>query len=165
MLPEAIGLGGPLSCLNEARYGIVWGAAGAARSCLEAALDYSQSRVQFGQPIAAFQLTQKKLADMLVDTTQSSLLAVRLGQLKDAGRLRPEQVSLGKLANVDAALRVARTARTVLAANGITLEYPVLRHANNLESVLTYEGTAEIHALTLGAALTGKSAFRREETP
>jgi glutaryl-CoA dehydrogenase len=162
-LPEARGLRGPLACLNEARYGIVWGAAGAGRACLEAAVEYSATRIQFDQPIGAFQLTQRKLADMLVDVTQSSLLALRLGRLKDAERLRPEQVSLGKLANVDAALRVARTARTVLGANGITLEYPVLRHANNLESVLTYEGTAEVHALTIGAALTGISAFRREE--
>jgi glutaryl-CoA dehydrogenase len=160
MLPEAAGLKGPLSCLTEARYGIVWGVVGAARACLEAAVEYSRTRVQFDRPIGAFQLTQQKLADMLVDVTRSNLLALQLGRLKEAGRLRPEQVSLGKLANVDAALRVARSARTVLGANGITLEYPVLRHANNLESVLTYEGTAEVHALTLGAALTGISAFR-----
>jgi glutaryl-CoA dehydrogenase len=160
MLPEARGLRGPLSCLNEARYGIVWGAAGAARACLEAAVEYATTRIQFDRPIGAFQLTQRKLADMLVAVTHANLLALRLGALKDAGELRPEQVSLGKLANVDAALAVARSARTVLGANGITLEYPVLRHANNLESVLTYEGTAEVHALTLGAALTGTAAFR-----
>jgi len=160
VLPEAHGLRGPLSCLNEARYGIVWGAVGAARACLEAAVDYSTTRIQFDQPIAAFQLTQSKLADMLVDVNRANLVAFQLGRLKEAERLRPEHVSLGKLANVNAALRVARTARTVLGANGITLEYPVLRHANNLESVLTYEGTAEVHALTLGAALTGIPAFR-----
>jgi glutaryl-CoA dehydrogenase len=159
-LPEARGLRGPLSCLNEARYGIVWGAVGAARACLEAAVDYSATRIQFDQPIAAFQLTQSKLADMLVDVNRANLVAFQLGRLKEAERLRAEHVSLGKLANVDAALRVARTARTVLGANGITLEYPVLRHANNLESVLTYEGTAEVHALTLGAAVTGIPAFR-----
>jgi glutaryl-CoA dehydrogenase len=159
-LPEARGLRGPLSCLNEARYGIVWGAVGAARACLEATVDYSATRIQFDQPIAAFQLTQSKLADMLVDVNRANLVAFQLGRLKEAERLRPEHVSLGKLANVDAALRVARTARTVLGANGITLEYPVLRHANNLESVLTYEGTAEVHALTLGAAVTGIPAFR-----
>ena len=160
MLPEAAGLRGPLACLNEARYGIVWGVVGAARACLEAAIDYSQTRIQFERPIGGFQLTQQKLADMLVDVTNGNLLALQLGRLKEAGTLRPEHVSLGKLANVNAALRVARVARTVLGANGITLEYPVLRHANILESVLTYEGTAEVHALTLGNALTGIPAFR-----
>jgi glutaryl-CoA dehydrogenase len=160
MLPEAVGLRGPLACLNEARYGIAWGVVGAARACLEAAIDYSRTRIQFERPIGAFQLTQQKLADMLVDVTNGNLLALQLGRLKEAGVLRPEHVSLGKLANVNAALRVTRAARTVLGGNGITLEYPVLRHAINLESVLTYEGTAEVHALTLGHALTGIAAFR-----
>jgi glutaryl-CoA dehydrogenase len=160
VLPGVVGLKGPLSCLNEARYGIVWGAVGAARTCFEAALEYSQSRMAFGKPIAGFQLTQAKLASMLVEMTRAQLLALQLGRLKDAGVLRPDQVSLGKLANVNAALAVAREARTVLGANGITLEYPVMRHANNLESVLTYEGTAEIHALAIGSALTGISAYR-----
>jgi glutaryl-CoA dehydrogenase len=158
-LPGATTLRGPLSCLNEARYGIVWGAAGAARACYEAALDYALTREQFGRPIAGFQLTQHKLADMAVKVAQSTMLAHRLGRLKDSGRLRPEHVSLGKYHNVAAALEVARTARTVLGANGVTLEYPVLRHANNLESVLTYEGTHEIHTLVLGQALTGIAAF------
>ncbi|MBX5468959.1 MAG: acyl-CoA dehydrogenase family protein [Thermoleophilaceae bacterium] len=160
MLPEARGLRGPLSCLSEARYGIVWGAMGAARSCYEAALEYSTTREQFGRPIGGFQLTQKKLADMVVEVGRGTLLAHHLGRLKDEGRLTPEQVSFGKLANVDAALRVARSARTVLGANGVTLEYPVIRHENNLESVLTYEGTAEVHSLVLGQALTGISAYR-----
>jgi glutaryl-CoA dehydrogenase len=160
MLPEADSLKGPLSCLNEARYGIVWGAIGAARACFEAALEYSQERVQFDQPIAAFQLVQRKLAAMAVEVNRGALLALHLGRLKDAGQLRPEQVSLGKLANVDAALDVARTARQVLGANGVTLEYPVIRHMNNLESVVTYEGTADIHALVVGGALTGIQAFR-----
>jgi glutaryl-CoA dehydrogenase len=160
MLPEAVGLRGPLACLNEARYGIAWGVVGAARACLEAAIDYSRTRIQFERPIGGFQLTQQKLADMLVDVTNGNLLALQLGRLKEAGVLRPEHVSLGKLANVNAALRVTRAARTVLGGNGITLEYPVLRHAINLESVLTYEGTAEVHALTLGHALTGIAAFR-----
>jgi glutaryl-CoA dehydrogenase len=160
VLPEAVGLRAPLSCLNEARYGIVWGVMGAARACFDAALAYSRTRIQFDRPIGSYQLTQQKLADMLVELSRGSALALHLGRLKDRGSLRPEQVSLGKLANVNAALDVARKARTVLGANGITLEYPVMRHANNLESVLTYEGTAEIHALTIGAALTGISAFR-----
>jgi len=158
-LPEARGLSGPLACLNEARYGIVWGAAGAARACYEAALDYATTREQFGRKLAGFQLTQAKLAEMAVAVAQSSLLALHLGRLKDAGELLPQQVSFGKYHNVRAALEVARSARTVLGANGITLEYPVLRHANNLESVLTYEGTHEIHTLVLGQALTGESAF------
>ncbi|MQA74027.1 MAG: acyl-CoA dehydrogenase [Solirubrobacterales bacterium] len=158
-LPGASGLRGPLSCLNEARYGIVWGAAGAARACFEAALDYATTREQFGRKLGAFQLTQAKLAEMAVTVAQSNLLALHLGRLKDAGELLPEQVSFGKYHNVRGALEVARSARTVLGANGITLEYPVLRHANNLESVLTYEGTHEIHALVLGQALTGESAF------
>jgi glutaryl-CoA dehydrogenase len=158
-LPEASSLRAPLSCLNEARYGIVWGAAGAARACYEAALDYATTREQFGRPIAGFQLTQAKLVEMAVKVGQSTLLAHHLGRLKDAGRLRPEQVSFGKHHNVSAALEVARSARTVLGANGVTLEYPVLRHANNLESVLTYEGTHEMHTLILGQAITGLAAF------
>jgi glutaryl-CoA dehydrogenase len=158
-LPEANSLRGPLSCLNEARYGIVWGAAGAARACYEAALDYARTREQFGKPIASYQLTQAKLAEMAVKVGQSTLLALHLGRLKDAGKLRQEQVSFGKYHNVSAAMEVARSARTVLGANGITLEYPVLRHANNLESVLTYEGTHEMHTLILGQAITGIAAF------
>jgi glutaryl-CoA dehydrogenase len=159
-LPEAHGLRGPLSCLNEARFGIVFGAIGAARACYEAALDYAKTREQFGKPIAGFQLTQAKLADMVVEVNRGTLLAMHLGRLKDQGRLRPEQVSLGKLANVNAARKVAAEARTVLGGNGITLEYPVMRHMVNLESVLTYEGTAEVHALVLGAAVTGEQAWR-----
>jgi glutaryl-CoA dehydrogenase len=159
-LPEAAGLKGPLSCLNEARYGIVWGAVGAARACFEAALDYSKEREQFGKPIASFQLQQQKLATMALEVNRASLLAHHLGRLKDAGTLRPEHVSMGKLGNVNAALDVARTARQVLGANGVTLEYPVIRHMNNLESVVTYEGTADIHALVIGGALTGIQAFR-----
>jgi glutaryl-CoA dehydrogenase len=160
MLPAADSLRGPLSCLNEARYGIVWGAAGAARACLEAAVAYSRERIQFGQPIGSFQLVQHKLATMALEVNRATLLALHLGRLKDEERLRPEHVSLAKLGNVDAALGVARTARQVLGANGITLEYPVIRHMNNLESVVTYEGTADIHALVVGAALTGIEAFR-----
>ena len=160
MLPEATSLRGPLSCLNEARFGIVWGAIGAARACFEAALSYSQERIVFGKPIAATQLQQAKLAEMAVEVNRGLLLALHLGRLKDAGRLVPEQVSMGKLANVNAALHVARTARQVLGANGITLEYPVIRHMNNLESVVTYEGTADVHALVIGGALTGEQAFR-----
>jgi glutaryl-CoA dehydrogenase len=160
MLPEARGLRGPLSCLNEARFGIVWGAVGAARACFEAALDYSRERVAFGRPIAATQLQQQKLAWMAVEVNRGTLLAAHLGRLKDERRLAPEQVSMGKLANVNAALEVAREARQVLGANGITLEYPVIRHMNNLESVVTYEGTADVHALVVGGALTGLSAFR-----
>jgi glutaryl-CoA dehydrogenase len=160
MLPEATSLRGPLSCLNEARYGIVWGAVGAARACLEAALAYSLERQAFGRPIAATQIQQSKLAHMALEVNRATLLALHLGRLKDAGELHPEQVSLGKLGNVNAALEVARTARQVLGANGITLEYPVIRHMNNLESVVTYEGTADIHALVLGGALTGIQAFR-----
>jgi glutaryl-CoA dehydrogenase len=160
LLPEATSLRGPLSCLNEARYGIVWGAIGAARSCFEAALFYSQERIVFGKPIAATQLQQAKLADMATEVNRGILLAMHLGRMKDAGRLAPEQVSMGKLANVNAALHVARTARQVLGANGITLEYPVIRHMNNLESVVTYEGTADVHALVIGGALTGHQAFR-----
>jgi len=160
MLPEASGLRGPLSCLNEARFGIVWGAVGAARACFEAALDYSRERVAFGRPIGATQLQQQKLARMAVEVGRGTLLAAHLGRLKDEQRLTPEQVSMGKLANVNAALDVAREARQVLGANGITLEYPVIRHMNNLESVVTYEGTADVHALVVGGALTGLQAFR-----
>ena len=160
MLPEANSLAGPLSCLNEARFGIVWGAAGAARACFEAALEYSKERIQFGKPIASFQLNQHKLAMMALEVNRATLLALHLGRLKDQGRLVSEQVSMGKLANVNAALEVARTARQVLGANGITLEYPVIRHMNNLESVVTYEGTADVHALLIGGALTGIQAFR-----
>jgi len=159
VLPGVRGLKGPLSCLTEARYGIVWGAMGAARACFEAAVHYSRTRVQFGRPIGGFQLTQRKLADMLVELEKGTLLALHLGRLKDEGRIRPDQVSLGKLNNVREALAIAREARTILGANGITLEYPILRHAANLESVLTYEGTSEIHQLVLGKALTGLDAF------
>ena len=160
MLPGVVGLKGPLSCLSEARFGIVWGVTGAARSCLEAAVDYARTREQFGKPIGGFQLTQGKLAWMLADLSRAKLLALHLGRLKEAGQVTPEQVSLGKMSNVRAAIEIARQARTILGANGITLEYPVIRHANNLESVLTYEGTEEVHALTLGQVLTGLSAFR-----
>jgi glutaryl-CoA dehydrogenase len=160
ILPEATSLRGPLSCLNEARFGIIWGAAGAARACFESALEYSLDRTQFDKPIASFQLQQQKLAAMALEVNRATLLALHLGRMKDEGRLRPEQVSMGKLANVDAALDVARTARQVLGANGITLEYPVIRHMNNLESVVTYEGTADVHALVIGSALTGIDAFR-----
>jgi len=160
VLPEVTGLRGPLTCLSHARYGIVWGAMGAARSCFEAALDYATSREQFGKPIGGFQLTQAKLADMAVELHKGILLAHHLGRRMDAGRLRPEQVSFGKLNNVREAIGICRTARTILGANGISLEYPVMRHATNLESVLTYEGTVEMHQLVLGKALTGLDAFR-----
>jgi glutaryl-CoA dehydrogenase len=158
-LPGATSLGAPLSCLNEARFGIVFGALGAARDCLETALDYSTSRVQFDRPIAGFQLTQQKLADMTLELGKGFLLALHLGRLKDAGTIRPEQVSLGKLNSVREAITIARESRTILGGSGITLEYPVLRHANNLESVLTYEGTSEMHSLIIGHALTGLAAF------
>jgi glutaryl-CoA dehydrogenase len=160
VLPGVRGLKGPLSCLTEARFGIVWGALGAARACFEAALDYAGSREQFGRPIAGFQLTQQKLTEMAVRIGTGSLLAHHLAARKEAGTLTPEQVSVGKLNNVRLAIDIARSARTVLGANGISLEYPVIRHANNLESVLTYEGTEEIHTLTIGKALTGLDAFR-----
>jgi glutaryl-CoA dehydrogenase len=160
LLPEARGLGAPLSCLNEARFGIVFGVVGAARDCLRTALDYARSREQFGRPIGGFQLTQRKLADMSLSLATCMLLALHLGRRKDAGGLRPEQVSAGKLNNVRAALEIARECRTILGANGISAEYSPLRHANNLESVLTYEGTSEVHTLVLGQALTGQSAFR-----
>jgi glutaryl-CoA dehydrogenase len=158
-LPEAAGLKAPLSCLTEARYGIIWGALGAARDCLHAALDYACTREQFGRPIAGFQLTQAKLADMAVELQKGYLLALHLGRLADAGALRPDQVSVGKLNNVREALAIARQCRTILGANGISGEYPVMRHANNLESVLTYEGTSEIHQLVIGQRLTGVAAF------
>jgi glutaryl-CoA dehydrogenase len=160
VLPGVTGLKGPLSCLSEARFGIVWGVTGAARACFEAAADYARTREQFGQKIGGFQLTQAKLAWMLADLSRAQLLALHLGRLKEAGTITPEQVSLGKMANVRAAIEIARQARTVLGANGVTLEYPVIRHANNLESVLTYEGTEEIHTLALGQAITGISAYR-----
>jgi glutaryl-CoA dehydrogenase len=160
LLPEATSLRGPLSCLNEARYGIVWGAVGAGRACYEAALEYAKERMVFGKPIAATQLQQLKLATMATKVNQGTLLALHLGRLKDDGVLRNDQVSMGKFANVDAALDVARTARQVLGGNGITLEYPVIRHMVNLESVLTYEGTHDVHALVIGDAVTGMPAFR-----
>jgi glutaryl-CoA dehydrogenase len=160
VLPEVEGLSGPLSCLNEARYGIVFGSLGAARDCLETTIAYTQDRDIFDRPLAGYQLTQAKLADMTLELGKGMLLALHLGRLKDAGTLRPEQVSLGKLNNVREAIAIARECRTLLGANGITLEYPVMRHANNLESVLTYEGTSEVHQLVIGHALTGHPAFR-----
>ncbi|GAB2585892.1 acyl-CoA dehydrogenase family protein [Kribbella endophytica] len=160
MLPEARGLSGPLGCLNEARFGIIFGAMGAARDCLETAISYAGERQVFDKPLSAYQLTQAKLADMAVELNKGVLLAVHLGRLKEKGTLRPEQVSVGKLNNVREAIAIARECRTILAANGISGEYPVLRHANNLESVLTYEGTSEVHQLVIGQALTGQSAFR-----
>ena len=160
VLPGATTLRGPLSCLDEARYGIVWGAVGSGRACFEAALEYAKERIVFGKPIAGYQLTQEKLAEMALELNRASLVALHLGRMKDAGTLRPEQVSLGKMGNVRGALEVARTARTILGANGVTLEYPVIRHVNNLESVLTYEGTHEVHTLVVGEALTGQNAFR-----
>jgi glutaryl-CoA dehydrogenase len=160
VLPETTSLRGPLSCLNEARFGIVFGAAGAARACFEAALEYAGERIAFGRPIAATQIQQAKLAKMALQVNQATLLALHLGRMKDDNLLRPEHVSMGKLGNVDAALDVARSARQVLGANGVTLEYPVIRHMNNLESVVTYEGTADVHALVVGGALTGIQAFR-----
>ncbi|MEN3223902.1 acyl-CoA dehydrogenase family protein [Mycolicibacterium porcinum] len=159
-LPGATSLGAPLRCLNEARFGIVFGALGAARDCLQTALEYARSREQFGRPIGGFQLTQQKLADMTLEYGKGLLLALHLGRRKDTGDLVPDQVSLGKLNNVREALEIARTARTILGASGITAEYPVMRHANNLESVLTYEGTSEMHSLIIGQALTGIPAFR-----
>jgi len=158
--PEVSSLRGPLSCLNEARYGIVWGSVGAARACFESALDYSKERLVFGKPIAGYQLTQQKLAEMALEINRATLVALHLGRMKDDGVLRPEHVSMGKMGNVRGAIEVARTARTILGGNGITLEYPVIRHMNNLESVLTYEGTHEVHTLVVGEALTGENAFR-----
>jgi glutaryl-CoA dehydrogenase len=160
LLPGAIGLRGPFTCLNEARYGITWGAMGAARDSYEAALQYSQQRLQFGKPLAGYQLTQEKLVNMLLEIQKGTLLALQLGRLKDAGRLRPEQISLGKLNNVREAVGIAREARTILGGNGITLDYSPLRHAANLESVRTYEGTDEVHTLVLGQHITGLAAFR-----
>ncbi|HXM06605.1 MAG TPA: acyl-CoA dehydrogenase family protein [Candidatus Acidoferrum sp.] len=159
LLPNVRGLAGPLGCLNEARYGIVWGAMGAARACYETALDYAKTRVQFDRPIGGFQLTQEKLVDMLLELNKGTLLALHLGRRKDAKQLAPAQVSFGKLNNVREALNIARKARTVLGANGVTLEYPVIRHMNNLESVLTYEGTSEMHSLIVGKEITGLDAF------
>jgi glutaryl-CoA dehydrogenase len=159
-LPDVVGLRGPLTCLNQARFGIVFGSLGAARDCLETAINYTLNRIQFDRPIASFQLTQRKLAEMAVQLNTGMLLALHLGRLKDAGRIDSVQVSMGKMNNVRIALDIARTCRGILGANGITLEYPVMRHANNLESVSTYEGTDDIHVLSIGEALTGISAFR-----
>jgi len=158
--PEVSSLRGPLACLSEARYGIVWGSTGSARACFEAALDYAKERIAFGKPIAGYQLTQQKLAEMALEVNRGTLVALHLGRMKDEGTLRPEHVSMGKMGNVRGALEVARSARTILGGNGITLEYPVIRHMNNLESVLTYEGTHEVHTLVVGEALTGENAFR-----
>lgn len=159
-LPEATSLRGPLSCLNEARYGIVWGVMGAARACYDEALSYASERVVFEKPLTSYQLTQQKLAEMVLEISRGSLMALHLGRMKDEGRLRPEHVSLGKMGNARGALDIARSARSILGANGITLEYPVIRHMNNLESVVTYEGTHEVHTLVVGGAVTGVQAFR-----
>jgi glutaryl-CoA dehydrogenase len=159
VFPDVLGLRGPLACLNEARYGVLWGAMGAARSCYETALDYAKTRRQFGRPIAGFQLTQQKLVKMLLELNKGTLLALHIGRMKDGGTAHPAHVSFGKLNNVREALAIAREARGVLGANGVTLEYPVIRHMNNLESVFTYEGTNEIHTLILGQAITGSNAF------
>jgi glutaryl-CoA dehydrogenase len=160
VLPGVTGLKGPLSCLTEARFGIAWGVTGAARTCLESAIEYARTREQFGKPIGSFQLTQAKLSWMATDLYRSQLLALHLGRLKEAGSITPVQVSIAKMANVRSAIDIARQARTVLGASGVTLEYPPIRHANNLEAVLTYEGTEEIHTLAVGQALTGISAYR-----
>lgn len=157
--PDVVGLRGPLSCLTEARFGIIFGALGSARDCLETTIDYACNRIQFDRPIAGFQLTQKKLADMALELQKGYLLAMHIGRRKDAGQVTAPMISAGKLNNVREALAIARECRTILGANGISLEYPVLRHANNLESVLTYEGTSEVHTLVLGKALTGYEAF------
>ena len=159
VLPDVVGLKGPLSCLNEARFGILFGAVGAARACFEAALDYAGERVMFGKPIASFQLIQRQLAEMVTAINAGMLMALQIGRMKDAGDIDPAHISMGKFNNVRMALDVARTARSVLGANGITLEYPVIRHMNNLESVYTYEGTHEIHTLIIGQAVTGLPAF------
>jgi glutaryl-CoA dehydrogenase len=159
-LPGAQGLKGPLACLNEARFGIVWGSIGAAIACYQSALDYSRTRIQFDRPIGGFQLTQEKLVGMLTEITKAQLLALQLGRLKDAGRITPTQISMGKLNNAREALRIAREARSILGANGISLEYPVMRHMANLETVATYEGTSEIHTLAIGEEITGISAFK-----
>ncbi|WP_017200209.1 acyl-CoA dehydrogenase family protein [Arthrobacter sp. M2012083] len=160
LLPGALGLRGPFSCLNEARYGIAWGAMGAARDSYEAALEYAGERLQFGRPLAGYQLTQEKLVNMLVEIQKGTMLALHLGRLKDAGHLQPQQISMGKLNNVREAIKIAREARTILGGNGVTLDYSPLRHANNLESVRTYEGTDEVHTLILGQHITGIGAFR-----
>jgi glutaryl-CoA dehydrogenase len=159
VLPGVVGLKGPLSCLNEARYGILWGAVGAARACYEAALDYAKQRMMFGKPIASFQLIQRQLVEMMVAVNEGMLVSLHIGRMKDRGPIDPAHISFGKFDNVRRALEVARTARSVLGANGITLEYPAIRHMNNLESVYTYEGTNEIHTLIMGQAITGMSAF------
>ncbi len=159
VFPEVRGLRGPLACLNEARYGVLWGAMGAARSCYETALDYAKTRRQFGRAIGGFQITQQKLVKMLLELNKGTLLALHIGRMKDAGRAHPNHINFGKLNNVREALRIAREARGILGANGLTLEYPIIRHMNNLESVFTYEGTNEIHTLILGEAITGLSAF------
>jgi glutaryl-CoA dehydrogenase len=159
LLPGVRGMRGPLSCLSEARYGIIWGAMGAARACYESALEYAKTRIQFDKPIAAYQLTQEKLVNMLLELNKGMLVALQIGRMKDAGKALPQHVSFGKLNNVREAMKICREARTILGANGITLEYPVIRHINNLESVLTYEGTSEMHALILGEAITGIAAF------
>jgi glutaryl-CoA dehydrogenase len=160
MLPGVSGLKGPLSCLNEARFGIIWGAVGAASACYESALDYALNRVQFDRPIAGYQLTQEKLVNMLTELTKAQLLALQIGQLKDAGKCTPAHISMGKMNNVRQALAIAREARSILGANGITLDYPIIRHLLNLETVYTYEGTNEIHLLTLGREITGLQAFQ-----
>jgi len=160
VLPDVVGLKGPLSCLNEARFGIAFGTMGAARDCLETALEYAGTREQFGQPIAAYQLTQRKLVDMTAELDKGMLLAMHLGRLKDAGTITAQQISLGKMNNAREALTIARECRSILGGSGITLEYPIIRHMNNLESVYTYEGTNEMHTLVIGAALTGIQAFR-----
>jgi glutaryl-CoA dehydrogenase len=159
-LPEATSLRGPLSCLNEARYGIVWGVVGAGRACYEEALSYATERIVFEKPLTSYQLTQQKLAEMVLEINRGMLMALHLGRMKDEGRLRPEHVSLGKMGNARGALEIARSARSILGGNGITLEYPVIRHMNNLESVVTYEGTHEVHTLVVGGAITGIQAFR-----
>jgi glutaryl-CoA dehydrogenase len=159
VLPGVEGLRGPLTCLNEARFGIIWGVMGAARACFESSVNYATSRIQFGKPIAAFQLTQRKLTDMALELNKGTLLAYHFGRMKEQGRLRPEHVSIGKLNNTREAIKIARTARGIHGANGITLEYPIMRHMTNLESVLTYEGTEEVHTLVIGQAITGERAF------
>ncbi len=159
LLPGAKGLRGPLTCLNEARYGILWGVMGAARSCYATALDYAREREQFGKPIGAFQLIQQKLVDMMLELNKGMLLALQIGRLMDDGRVLPQHISVGKLNNTREALAIARESRAILGGNGITLEYPIIRHMNNLESVLTYEGTSEIHTLVLGHAVTGLRAY------
>jgi glutaryl-CoA dehydrogenase len=159
-LPDAQGLKAPLSCLNEARYGIVWGVLGAAIACYRSALEYAKARVQFDRPIAGYQLTQEKLVNMLTEITKGQLLALQLGRLKDEGKATATQISMAKLNNVREGLQIAREARTILGANGISLEYPVMRHMNNLETVLTYEGTSEIHMLAIGEEITGLAAFK-----